>query len=89
MRKIATTLAVTGALLLAFGFWGTQTAMGRHQFDEMDGIIPVAAGTLGGFCLIAAAIVDMLAERRERKAARARRGDPSIPAEPRVESRPR
>lgn len=78
MRKIATTLAIAGALLLAFGFWGTQTATGRHQFDEMDGIIPVAAGTLGGFCLIAAAIVDMLAERRERRAAKkARQGDSS------------
>jgi hypothetical protein len=82
MRPAALILAVAGAALLAFGFWGAQTAAGRHRFDEMDGIIPVAAGTLGGFCLIAAVVLDMLAERRERRATKkAQQSDSSAPAE--------
>jgi hypothetical protein len=87
MRKIATTLALAGALLLAFGFWGTQSAAGHQRFADMNGFVPLAMTTLGGLLLITAAILDMLAERRQRKAARKeRQEDPPIPAEPRAES---
>jgi hypothetical protein len=41
-------LLAIGALTLAFGWWGTYTESGRHQFDEMAGIIPMAALALGG-----------------------------------------
>jgi hypothetical protein len=81
MRKIATTLALAGALLLAIGFWGTQSAAGHQRFADMNGFVPLAMTTLGGLLLITAAIVDMLAERRQRKAARKEREeDPSLPA---------
>ncbi|HEX8905856.1 MAG TPA: hypothetical protein VF771_13480 [Longimicrobiaceae bacterium] len=66
MRVLATVLAVAGALLLAFGFWGTHTAAARFG----DGFIPIAAGTLGGLLLIAGVLVDIAAERRRRNTAR-------------------
>ena len=31
----------------AFAFWGLTTAAGRHAFDEMAGMIPLAASGLG------------------------------------------
>jgi hypothetical protein len=66
MRMLATVLAVAGALLLAFGFWGTHAAAARFG----DGFIPIAASTLGGLLLIAGVIIDLVAERRRAKAAR-------------------
>jgi hypothetical protein len=66
MRVLATVLAIAGALLLAFGFWGTHAAVARFG----DGFVPIAASTLGGLLLIAGVIVDLVAERRRAKAAR-------------------
>lgn len=34
---------IAGFLLIVFGWWGSNTAPGRHRFDEMDGIIPIVA----------------------------------------------
>jgi len=81
MRKIATTLAIAGALLLAFGFWGTQSAAGHQRFADMNGFVPLAMTTLGGLLLITAAIIDMLAERRQRKAEKKERQGDSSAAE--------
>lgn len=81
MRKIATTLALAGALLLAFGFWGTQSAAGHQRFANMNGFVPLAMTTLGGLLLITAAILDMLAERRQRRAAKQQRQGDSSAAE--------
>lgn len=61
-------LAGIGIVMLAFGFWGTQTAAGRHAFDEMDGIIPVAAGAVGAFLLLTAAFLDYRADKRDKAA---------------------
>jgi hypothetical protein len=90
MRKIATTLALAGALLLAFGFWGTQSAAGHQRFADMNGFVPLAMTTLGGLLLITAAIIDMLAERRQRRASQSarRQGDGPAAADSRAESRP-
>ncbi len=38
---------ISGFVLIAFGWWGSNTAAGRHRFDEMAGIIPIAAMVVG------------------------------------------
>jgi hypothetical protein len=53
-------------LLLAFGWWGTHTAVARFG----NGFIPIAASSAGGLLLIARVLVDIAAERRHRNAAR-------------------
>ena len=68
LRRTAMLLAGIGIILLAFGFWGTQSASGRHAFDEMDGIIPVAVGTAGAFLLLTAAFLDYRADKRDKQA---------------------
>lgn len=68
LRRTAMLVAGIGIVMLAFGFWGTQTASGRHTFDEMDGIIPVAVGTAGAFLLLTAAYLDYRAEKRDKAA---------------------
>jgi hypothetical protein len=49
-----------GFVLLAiglgcFGYWGAYTATGRKQYDEMAGIIPIAA--LGTAVIIAVGLI--------------------------------
>ena len=38
---------LVGFVTIAFGWWGANTAAGRQRFNEMAGIIPVAALVLG------------------------------------------
>lgn len=45
-------LLLLGVIALAFGWWGYYTEAGRHQFDEMAGIIPLAALALGALLLL-------------------------------------
>ena len=70
LRGIALLLAVIGGLLLAFGWWGVETAAGRRRYDEMDGIIPFAAGVLGALLLACAAILGSIDTWRRRRSAR-------------------
>jgi len=57
-------LALAGALLLAFGWWGLETTAGRHRFDEMAGMVPLAAGALGALLLTAGSILGMIRAQR-------------------------
>ena len=57
MRVAAGVLAVLGAALLAFGYWGLETVAGRRAFDEMAGMIPFGAQVLGALLLILAAVI--------------------------------
>jgi multisubunit Na+/H+ antiporter MnhC subunit len=41
--KIKIGFALLAIGLGTFGYWGVYTEAGRKQYDEMDGIIPVAA----------------------------------------------
>jgi hypothetical protein len=66
MRRIALVLALAGAALLAFGFWGTQTAAGQQRYGGMTDNIPLLASILGGLLVLGAASIDMLAEKRTR-----------------------
>lgn len=61
MKRAAVLLAIAGLVLAAFGWWGVYTPAGMHRYDEMDGIIPAAAGFLGIVLLAAAACVALLA----------------------------
>lgn len=48
-------LLLAGALSALFGAWGTYTPAGRREFDEMAGMIPMAALYLGGLLIAAGA----------------------------------
>jgi hypothetical protein len=56
MRTLISILVISGLALMAFSYWGVETESGRRAYDEMDGIIPIAAGVLGAL-LLALAIV--------------------------------
>lgn len=66
MRVIPTVIALCGVALLAFGFWGTHAGAARFG----DGFVPIAASAAGGLLLITAALIDIAAERKRRKAAK-------------------
>jgi hypothetical protein len=59
-RNGASRLAITGAALIGFGWWGVNTAAGRARFDEMAGMIPFGAQVLGGALLLVAAIMALV-----------------------------
>ena len=65
MRVVPTIIALCGVALLAFGYWGTHAGAARFG----DGFVPIAASSAGGLLLITGALVDILAERKRRKAA--------------------
>jgi hypothetical protein len=56
MKKLATGLALISLAGMIFGWWGLETVSGRSLFDEMAGIIPMAAGG-GAFLLLLIACV--------------------------------
>ena len=47
MRYAPHLLCVIGLLAVLFAYWGVNTVSGRRNFDEMAGMIPMAAGVLG------------------------------------------
>lgn len=49
MRNAALILFALAIACEAFAYWGLSTAPGRRAFDEMAGMIPVAAAVLGAF----------------------------------------
>jgi len=57
VRALALSLVVAAMGCFAFAYWGLKTPAGRRAFDEMAGIIPMAAGLVGAvFCVVALAI---------------------------------
>lgn len=42
---------------ISFAFWGLYSQAGQQSFDGMSGMIPVAAGTLGGLLLVLAVLL--------------------------------
>ncbi|MEJ7812765.1 MAG: hypothetical protein WKG32_20290 [Gemmatimonadaceae bacterium] len=57
MKGIAPWLGGLGVALLLFAYWGIETARGRRAFDEMAGMIPLAAGALGALLVVAGVVV--------------------------------
>jgi len=49
----------------AFGLWGVLTDSGRRRFDEMAGIIPLAALVLGSLMALAGAGLVLLGPRKK------------------------
>lgn len=55
MRNAALVLLVLALACEAFAYWGLSTVPGRRAFDEMAGMIPLAAAVLGGFLALGSA----------------------------------
>jgi hypothetical protein len=53
---IALGLLAVSVGLGAFAYWGMFTHSGSSRFDEMDGIIPMAAGAVAALSLLLACI---------------------------------
>ncbi len=64
MRRAALICLFLAMLLAGFAWWGLFTASGHRSFDEMDGMIPFAAGLLGALLAICAAITWGFSRRR-------------------------
>jgi hypothetical protein len=47
MRNVALVLFVLAVSCEAFAYWGLSTVAGRSAFDEMAGMIPLAAAVFG------------------------------------------
>jgi hypothetical protein len=59
MSRSAVVLFVVALALGAFGWWGLSTEAGRRRYDEMAGMIPMAA-YYGGWALGAISVLWML-----------------------------
>lgn len=57
MRVASLVLAALALVCEAFAWWGLSTASGRRAFDEMAGMIPLAAGVAGAVFAVAALAV--------------------------------
>ena len=55
MRRLPPLLLAVAAACFAFAYWGLATPQGRRAYDEMDGIIPAAAGLIAAVLVVAAA----------------------------------
>jgi len=64
MRQWALVLILGAAALGTFFYWGVYTAAGRHQFDEMAGIIPYSAGLLAFILATVATVLFLIAWKR-------------------------
>ncbi len=57
MGLMNTILLVFGFGGISFAFWGLYTQSGQQSFDGMSGMIPIAAGALGGMLLVLAVLL--------------------------------
>lgn len=64
MPTLVRVLLIVSAMLGAFCWWGTSSAAGQRQFDEMAGMIPFFAGIFG-LILLAAALLYLVISRRK------------------------
>ena len=70
MRVTAVLLALSGALLVAYGWWGVNTVAGRRRYDEMAGMIPFGLGVLSALLLAAGVVVALIAVLKARRGRR-------------------
>ncbi|MCY0146941.1 hypothetical protein OEG84_04215 [Hoeflea sp. G2-23] len=63
MKLFAIVLLLLSLAGMLFGWWGLETVSGRHQFDEMAGIIPLVAGTASIILLPVAGVLYYFASR--------------------------
>ena len=65
MRTLAYPLCIAAFGCAAFSYWGLNTVAGRRAFDEMAGIIPLAAGVLSAPLLLLAVFLWWLSEKKK------------------------
>jgi lipopolysaccharide export LptBFGC system permease protein LptF len=57
MRDLHTFLLAAALACFGFSYWGLNTVSGRAAFDEMAGMIPLAATPIGVLILLCAAVL--------------------------------
>jgi hypothetical protein len=55
MHSVSLLLFALAVSCEAFAYWGLSTVPGRRAFDEMAGMIPLAAAVLGALLAVAGA----------------------------------
>nr|WP_314074188.1 hypothetical protein [uncultured Roseococcus sp.] len=67
MRRTASICLFLAAALGAFAWWGLLTTEGSRRFDEMDGMIPFAAGVLSALLALGGVIAWAFSGMRRRR----------------------
>jgi len=57
MRYLPWILLAAALACLAFAYWGLATPAGRRAYDEMAGMIPMAAALAGALFALAAVVI--------------------------------
>jgi len=57
MRSASVVLFLAGVACEVFAYWGLNTPRGRRAFDEMAGMIPLAAAPAGAVLVLLAAVL--------------------------------
>ena len=57
MRLLPVVLLLAALACFGFSYWGLNTVLGRAAFDEMAGMIPLAATPIGLLLLLCAAVL--------------------------------
>ena len=65
MRTLSLAFVILAVLLAGFAWWGMNSAGGRGAFDEMAGILPIAAVPASFLPILPAILCWWLADRRK------------------------
>lgn len=57
MRSLPLALVAVAIVCFAFGVWGVTSESGKRRFDEMAGMVPLAAVGAGFVLLLSAAVI--------------------------------
>ena len=60
MKAVPVVLVLAGAACELFAYWGINTVSGRRTFDEMAGMIPLAAAPLGVVLIFSGVVLGWL-----------------------------
>lgn len=66
MRAASLALGVLALACEVFAYWGLRTEAGRSSFDEMAGILPLAAVPAGALLVLSALVVWWCSKRAKR-----------------------
>jgi len=57
MRILSFVLLIGALACCTFAYWGLETPSGRQAYDEMAGMVPMAAGVAGVIFFVAAVAI--------------------------------